>query len=62
MVELFKENKRVERKAVTGRPNRKTSNAKVILEAYSDNFFKFILLFRMKTGCDHSNVTIEGSC
>jgi hypothetical protein len=41
MVELFKENKRVERKAVTGRPNRKTSNAKVIVEVYSDYFFIF---------------------
>jgi hypothetical protein len=44
MVELFKENKRVERKAVTGRPNRKTSNAKVILEAYSDYFFFFFII------------------
>jgi hypothetical protein len=39
MVGLFKENKSVERKAGTGRPNRKTSNAKVIVEAYSDYFF-----------------------
>jgi hypothetical protein len=41
MVELFKENKSVERKAGTGRPNRKTSNAKVIVEVYSDYFFIF---------------------
>jgi hypothetical protein len=62
MVALFKGNKSVERKAGIGRPNRKTANAKVIVEAYSDYFFFFILLFRMKTGCDHSNVTIEGLC
>jgi hypothetical protein len=37
--ELFKENKSVEIKAGTGRPNRKTANAKVIVEAYSDYFF-----------------------
>jgi hypothetical protein len=38
MVALFKGNKSVERKAGIGRPNRKTANAKVIVEAYSDYF------------------------